>query len=154
MKPSMLRAITFHCTVRLAGIAVLLGMALSAQADVTIPSDAEKTLPPVNRVQGQERIIEVPAQSVTRIDVHPDGSEVTIRVAGDGRLFPQATMLDDSRLIVDLPAVASAVRNPVMRTSHQLLKKIRVGHHADKVRLVFDVLESPSYSVTQMGHDV
>jgi type IV pilus assembly protein PilQ len=154
MKPLILRAITFHFTVRLAGIAVLSGMALSAQADVTVPSDARKTLRSMDPGEVQESMTDVPAQSVTHIAVHPDGSQVTIHVAGDGRLFPQATMLDDSRLIVDLPAVASALRSPVMRTNHQLLKKIRVGHHADKVRVVFDVLESPSYSISQTGHEV
>jgi len=117
--------------------------------------DAGDALGPKDPVHmPQEDLLEVPAQSVTNIQIRPDGSQVTIHIVGDGKLFPEAKMLDNSRLIVDFPAVASALRNSTMRTDHQLLKKIRVGHHADKVRLVFDVLEHPLYSVSQTGREV
>ena len=154
MKPLSLGTNTCISTVRLAAVAALLSLALSAQADVTVPMDAGDTPGPKEPVDIQENLLEVPAQSVTDIQIRPHGSQVTVHIVGDGKLFPEAKMLDDSRLIVDLPAVASALRNSTMRTDHQLLKKIRVGHHADKVRLVFDVLEHPSYSVSQMGRQV
>ncbi|HKO31601.1 MAG TPA: type IV pilus secretin PilQ [Nitrospiraceae bacterium] len=154
MKPLLLGTHTCISTVRLAAVAALFSLALSAQADVTVPIDAGDTPGPKEPVGIQEDLLEVPAQSVTDIEIHPDGNQVTIHIVGDGKLFPEAKMLDDSRLIVDLPAVASALRKSTMRTDHQLLKKIRVGHHADKVRLVFDVLEHPSYSVRQTGRQV
>lgn len=88
-------------------------------------------------------------QAVTTIEIHPETERVTVVVAGDGQLFPEANFLDESRLIVDIPAVSSTLRRSVIRADHYLLKKIRVGHHADKVRLVFDVSERPIFSLAR-----
>ncbi len=89
------------------------------------------------------------AQTLTSIEVRPESDLVTIVLAGDGQLFPETNFLDESRLIIDIPAVSSTLRRSVVQADHYLLKKIRVGHHADKVRLVFDVPERPIYSVTR-----
>lgn len=89
------------------------------------------------------------AQTLTSIEVRPESDLVTIVIAGDGQLFPETNFLDESRLIIDIPAVSSTLRRSVVQADHYLLKKIRVGHHADKVRLVFDVPERPIYSVTR-----
>jgi type IV pilus assembly protein PilQ len=88
-------------------------------------------------------------QAVTAIEIHPETERVTVVVAGDGQLFPEANFLDESRLIIDIPAVSSTLRRSVVRADHYLLKKIRVGHHADKVRLVFDVSERPIFSLAR-----
>ncbi len=154
MKSLLAGANTFISTVRFAGVAGLLGMALSAQADITLPLGEERRVANIESAQAYEDVLEMPAQSVTKIEIRPEGSQVTVVVAGDGKLFPQAKMLDESRLVIDLPAVASALRYPAIRANHQLLKKIRVGYHADKVRLVFEVLEHPIFSVSQTGHEV
>ena len=89
------------------------------------------------------------AQAVTAIEVRPETDLVTVVVAGDGQLFPEANFLDESRLIVDIPAVSSTLKRSVVRADHYLLKKIRVGSHADKVRLVFDVPERPIFSLVR-----
>lgn len=94
------------------------------------------------------------AQVVTAIEIRPETDLVTVVVAGDGQLFPEANFLDESRLIVDIPAVSSTLRRSVVRADHYLLKKIRVGHHADKVRLVFDVPERPIFSLTREENKV
>lgn len=94
------------------------------------------------------------AQMVTKIDVRSEGADIIAVVVGDGMLFPQAEMLDESRLVVDLPAVTSVLPPSVIGGNHPLLKKIRVGYHADKVRLVFDVLAHPQYAITSTGHEV
>jgi type IV pilus assembly protein PilQ len=94
------------------------------------------------------------AQSVTSIDIRRETDRITVVVMGDGQLFPEANFLDESRLIVDIPAVASALRRSVLRADHYLLTKIRVGHHADKVRLVFDVPERPSFSLVREQNKV
>jgi type IV pilus assembly protein PilQ len=94
------------------------------------------------------------AQTLTSIEVRPESDLVTVVIAGDGQLFPETNFLDDSRLIIDIPAVSSTLRRSVVQSDHYLLKKIRVGHHADKVRLVFDVPERPIYSVTRDGNKV
>ncbi|OQW44567.1 MAG: hypothetical protein A4C66_07815 [Nitrospira sp. HN-bin3] len=89
------------------------------------------------------------AQTLTSIEIRPESDLVTVVIAGDGQLFPETNFLDESRLIIDIPAVSSTLRRSVVQADHYLLKKIRVGHHADKVRLVFDVPERPIYSVTR-----
>lgn len=94
------------------------------------------------------------AQTLTSIEVRPESDLVTVVIAGDGQLFPETNFLDESRLIIDIPAVSSTIRRSVVQADHYLLKKIRVGHHADKVRLVFDVPERPIYSVTRDGNKV
>jgi len=89
------------------------------------------------------------AQRLTSIEVRPESDLVTVVITGDGQLFPETNFLDESRLIIDIPAVSSTLRRSVVQADHYLLKKIRVGHHADKVRLVFDVPERPIYSLTR-----
>ncbi len=91
----------------------------------------------------------IPAQSVTRIEVQPEGDGVTVVVMGDGMLFPEARLLGEARLIVDFPAVSSALRYSAVQGNHRLLRKIRVGYHADKVRLVFDVVDRPAYTLNR-----
>ncbi|MBL8073208.1 MAG: type IV pilus secretin PilQ [Nitrospira sp.] len=89
------------------------------------------------------------AQRLTSIEVRPESDLVTVVIVGDGQLFPETNFLDESRLIIDIPAVSSTLRRSVVQADHYLLKKIRVGHHADKVRLVFDVPERPVYSLAR-----
>lgn len=98
--------------------------------------------------------IDAPAQMVTKIEVRPEGEEVTVFVKGDGKLFSSARLLDDNRLVVDLLSVSSALKSPHVSGQHQLLRKVRVGYHADKVRLVLELLGRPSFSVTPVGHDI
>lgn len=98
--------------------------------------------------------IDAPAQMVTKIEVRPEGDEVTVLVKGDGKLFSSARLLDENRLVVDLISVSSALKSPLVSGQHQLLRKVRVGYHADKVRLVLELLGRPSFSVTPVGHDI
>jgi type IV pilus assembly protein PilQ len=104
--------------------------------------------------QSGKEITGVPAQSVTKIEVRPEGDRVTVVVVGDGTLFPEARLLGDARLIVDIPAVTSALRYSAVQGHHRLLKKVRVGYHADKVRLVFDTLDSPVYTLNREDNRV
>lgn len=87
------------------------------------------------------------AHHVTTVEVRPEANQVTVVITGDGQLFPEASVFDESRLIVDIPAVSSALKQSVVLADHYLLKKVRIGHHADKVRLVLDVPERPVFSV-------
>jgi type IV pilus assembly protein PilQ len=151
MKPQLSGTNLFVSTVRLAGIAGLLGVAMTAQADVTKPWDERRGLATAEPARMD---VDVPAQMVTQIEVRPAGEEVTVVVTADGRLYPHADMVDDSRLVVDLPAVGSGLDSSVVRGRHPLLRKVRVGHHADKVRLVFDTLQHPAYTVDQSGREV
>jgi hypothetical protein len=68
----------------------------------------------------EEGIGSLPAQSVTNIEVHPEGDRVTVAIVGDGTFFPDAKLLDESRLVIDMPAVASAFRHSTVQGQHQL----------------------------------
>lgn len=89
------------------------------------------------------------ASAITDIQVHPEGEQVKVIVSGDGPLFPDARQLDETRLIIDLPGAIPAIGKWVVPGGHPLLKRIRVGQHTDKVRLVFDVLERPTFTLDQ-----
>lgn len=153
MKPLFARADNLMTTPLIGALGLCL-IALSAQAETTGIVNDIGELGKADLRQVERDIAELPAQSVTKIDVRPEGNDVTVVVTGDGRLFPDAKLLDESRLVVDIPAVSSALRHSVVRGNHQLLKKIRIGYHADKVRLVFDVLERPAFSLRQNGNEV
>ncbi len=154
MKPLFLRTNKLCCTGRSIGVLGLCLIALSAYGETTSLPDEAGALGKTELAHIDKRTAEVPAQSVTKIEVQPAGNQVTVMVVGDGRLYPDAKLLDESRLVIDFPAVSSALRHSVVRGKHRLLQKIRVGHHIDKMRLVFDVLEHPGFSVSQKGNAV
>ena len=88
-----------------------------------------------------------PAKSMTRIEVQKRDRAATVVIAGDGELAYEVTQLSQDRLVVDLPNVMSQLKAPVLPVDHALLRQIRIGHHAEKVRLVFDLLQPASYTV-------
>ncbi len=128
-------------------------IALGAHAEM-IPLDNEAGESSKGLAEVEKGIGSLPAQSVTNIEVHPEGDRVTVAIVGDGTLFPDAKLLDESRLVIDMPAVASAFRQSSVQGQHQLLKTIRIGHHADRVRLVLDLLEQPAFSVETKGNKI
>jgi len=129
-------------------------IALGAHAGM-VPLDDEAGESSKNGLAEVEKGIgALPAQSVTNIEVHPEGDRVTVAIVGDGTFFPDAKLLDESRLVIDMPAVSSAFRQSSVQGKHQLLKTIRVGHHVDRVRLVFDLLEQPAFSVETKGNKI
>ena len=91
------------------------------------------------------------AQTLTRIDVQRGTDDIRVVISGDGRLAHEVTRLDEQRLIIDIPHVASAMRNPVLPVNHQFLKQIRLGYHSDKVRVVLDLAGKADYSVEPQG---
>ena len=145
MKPLFLRADnsrTVGCFIEAVGLS-LAALTIIAQT----PALAEGIdMAKRSNAASSDRLL---AQAVTAIEVRPETDLVTVVVSGDGQLFPEANFLDESRLIVDIPAVSSTLKRSVVRADHYLLKKIRVGNHADKVRLVFDVPERPIFSLVR-----
>ncbi|HYR59923.1 MAG TPA: type IV pilus secretin PilQ, partial [Nitrospiraceae bacterium] len=61
------------------------------------------------------------------------------------------TRLDEQRLMIDIPGVVSAIHQPVISVNHQILKQVRLGYHADKVRVVLDLAGKAAYSVKSQG---
>jgi type IV pilus assembly protein PilQ len=91
------------------------------------------------------------AQTLTGIDVQRGTDDIRVVISGDGRLTHEVRRLDERRLMIDIPGVASVVRKPVISVNHQMLKRVRMGYHADRVRLVLDLAGSATYSVEPQG---
>ena len=91
------------------------------------------------------------AQTLTRIDVQRGTDDIRVVISGDGRLAHEVTRLDEQRLMIDIPGVVSAIHKPVISVNHQILKQVRLGYHADKVRVVLDLAGKAAYSVKSQG---
>ncbi len=154
MKPLFCRTGSFLTAGCFIGALWLSLSALSICADTPVGAEEIGVMKRSDVARAEKPAMRLLAQAVTAIDVHHDADSVTVVIAGDGQLFPEANFLDESRLIIDIPAVSSTLRRSVVRADHYLLKKIRVGHHADKVRLVFDVPERPVFSLAREDNKV
>ena len=95
-----------------------------------------------------------PAQTLTRIDVQHGTDDIRVVISGDGRLAHEVTRLDERRLMIDIPGVASAIHKPVISVNHRILKQVRLGYHADRVRVVLDLAATAAYSVEPQGSNL
>ena len=159
MKPLRPRVDCWMLTRRLVGASGIVLIALGVQAGAMPLGENDKHGVKQSRVDDNlthtgNAPLGLPAQSVTHIEVRPEEKQVTVAIVGDGKLFPSAWLLSDTRLVVDLPAVSSALGQSVINGHHGLLKKIRVGHHVDKARLVFDLTDRPVYSIKEEGDTI
>ncbi len=91
------------------------------------------------------------AQTLTRIDIQRGADDIRVVISGDGKLAHEVTRLDERRLMIDIPGVASAIHKPVISVNHHMLKQVRLGYHADRVRVVLDLAGSAAYSVEPEG---
>ena len=91
------------------------------------------------------------AQTLTGVDVQRGTDDIRVVISGDGKLAHEVTRLDERRLMIDIPGVASSIRKPVISVNHQILKQVRLGYHADRVRVVLDLAGSVAYSVEPQG---
>jgi type IV pilus assembly protein PilQ len=96
---------------------------------------------------------DVPAMPpmVTAIEVRKEAERLSVAINGEGVLSHEAVRVDERRLVIDIPHASSALRRPTVHVGHRLLKQIRVGDHADKVRLVFDLGRQADYVVESRG---
>lgn len=127
------------------------GSGVQAEDGITPLAD---TLPQAVVRQGTQEALEAPAQLITKIEVRPEDTQVLVVVKGDGKLFHEVRRVDNQRVVLDLPVVASALKTSVIAGQHPLLKRVRVGVHADKVRLVLDVADQPACSVVSTGSEL
>ncbi len=91
------------------------------------------------------------ATILTAVDVLRDADAIRVVISGNGRLAHEVTRVDERRLMIDIPGVASTLHKPVVAVNHQLLKQVRLGYHADRVRVVFDLAGSAAYTVEPQG---
>ena len=119
---------------------------------MAMPSMGASTDVPAVEAAGMPSSIERGlAQTLTRIDVQRGTDDIRVVISGDGRLAHEVTRLDERRLMIDIPGVASAIRKPVISVNHHILKQVRLGYHADRVRVVLDLADKAAYSVESQG---
>lgn len=110
------------------------------------PVKSAKAALPENVVaaEADEREVSNPAQRITAMSFAND----TLRIRADGEIarYEVLELADPPRLAVDVFGVGLATRAP--RINSGALREVRVGAHADKVRLVLDVRGTmPAYRV-------
>ena len=132
---------------------------LSALAAVSLPLAVPSTAATLERdadvamTQAGLASADVPAvpSTVTAIEVRKEAERLRVIINGEGVLSHEAVRVDERRLVIDIPRASSALRRPTVHVGHRLLKQIRVGDHADKVRLVFDLGRQADYVVEPRG---
>ena len=143
MKPKLTMTTTVFVRV-LSAVGVL-------SAPMAMPSMGASTDMP-NVDSGMQSSIEGgPAKTLTAVDIQRGVDDIRVVISGDGALAHEVTRLDARRLMIDIPHVASSVYKPVIPVNHQILKQVRLGSHADRVRVVFDLSATAAYSVEPQG---
>ena len=117
------------------------------KADNSAQESAEK--PPVvpSEKITREKQADERAKMMTRVEVQRGEREATIIINGDGQFTYDAKLVDKTRLVLDLLDVTTPLRQQVLPVDHPVLKQIRVGHYAQKVRLVFDMAKHVDYTI-------
>ena len=97
----------------------------------------------------------LPAKKITAIQPIAADDELKVYIIGDGSLgnYNVFTLTDPARLVLDLVGVESVTGKGNIPSANNLVKEIRVGAHADKVRVVFDLIPAAGlpYQVTAVG---
>ena len=141
-------------TTTTAAIVRVLSAVGALSVPITLPSiEASTDLPNVD--SGIPSTIERGlAQTLTHVDVQRNAGDIRVVISGDGRMVHEVTRLDERRLMIDIPGVASTIRKPVISVNHQMLKQVRLGYHVDRVRVVLDLAGSAVYSVEPHGENI
>ena len=87
------------------------------------------------------------AQMLTKVETQVDRDAIAVVVSGDGVLRYEMHAIGERRLVCDITNVQSLVAQSQLAVDHSVLKRIRFGHHPDKVRLVFDLARPAQHSV-------
>jgi type IV pilus assembly protein PilQ len=169
-KPPVLQMVPTEVTKPRAGVQLVFSLATAVEPDVLVdgtrlvidfpkrPVSAEASGPeqatftgPTATVLEQPSEPRVgtgpPARTMFKVEIERGDKEATVVIHGDGAFTYDVKPLNHDRLVVDLAHVTTPLKLPVLSVDHPLLKQIRVGHHADKIRLVFDLPRQSTYSV-------
>ncbi|MGH0037779.1 MAG: type IV pilus secretin PilQ [Myxococcota bacterium] len=93
---------------------------------------------------GMEPVAEMappqPATTLNGVDVSATEAGLLVHLAADGVIGATEafTLADPERLVLDLPGLVSGVAKGTMSVDGEMVDRVRVGSHADKVRVVFD----------------
>ena len=96
------------------------------------------------------------ADKLLRIDTKKEGGAIIIKIVGNGVIGDfNAFDIDKPappRLVVDVWGVKNSITKRSLRVNSPMIKRVRVGEHPDKVRLVFDSNQKklPSYTIERI----
>jgi type IV pilus assembly protein PilQ len=143
MTPKLTKTTTAFVRVLSAVGALSVSMAMPSMAASTDMSAADSGIP--GTLGGGL------AQTLTRVDVQRGKDDLRVVLSGDGKLAHEVTRVDERRLMIDMPGVASAIRKPFISVNHRMLKQVRLGYHPDKTRVVLDLAGTIAYTVEPQG---
>ena len=86
-----------------------------------------------------------PASTILAIEPVEMGEDIDVHIIGDGRFdkYDVSLLSDPPRLVVDLFGVKSTGLKDELSLSGPWAKRLRIGRHVEKVRVVFDLLFTP-----------
>ncbi len=93
------------------------------------------------------------ATALLEVSANTEGEGVVIELLADGRIgsASQFVLEDPPRLVVDIPELLSKTATAALPVQTGEVARVRVGQHADKVRVVIDAgEESSGFGVAQL----
>src|SRR3990172_8781590 len=96
------------------------------------------------------------ADKLLRVETKKEGAAIIIKIVGNGVIGDfNAFDIDKPappRLVVDVWGVKNSITKRSLRVNSPMIKRVRVGEHPDKVRLVFDSNQKklPSYTIERI----
>jgi hypothetical protein len=83
---------------------------------------------------------DTPATKLTGVEVEETTDGILVQLLSDGAIASVMTFTleDPSRLVIDLPDLANEASNENIELGSDRVERIRVGQHADKIRVVID----------------
>jgi len=91
-----------------------------------------------------------PATSIIKVNIEKEQDVLKLTIKGDGALKPNVFELDN-RTVLDMPNVTLEAPLPKAQSP---LKGIRAGKYKDKTRIVLDMKEKTSFTVTSIEDSV
>jgi type IV pilus assembly protein PilQ len=91
-----------------------------------------------------------PAEMLLAVDVEETENATLVHLRADGSLPNRESfaLADPNRIVIDLPGLTSGVSMSKIEVGTQHVTRVRIGQHADKVRIVLDATDSES----ELGH--
>ena len=133
------------------GVVGLLTLRPPVEAQVTLPIEEPTTVAASSATIERALIEEPPAQALTGIDLRREPNAITVVISGDGKISHESKLIDEHRLVVDIPQVVSTSQKPQIWVRHTLLTRLRLGYHPDKVRIVMDLASRATFAIEPRG---
>jgi type IV pilus secretin PilQ/predicted competence protein len=112
------------------------------------PKTAEKEEPALPKATAPKEI--PPATSIVKVTIEKEQDVLKLIIKGNGSLNPNVFELDN-RTVLDMPNVTLETPLPKAQSP---LKGIRSGKYKDKTRIVLDMKEKTSFTVTSIEDSV